>query len=105
MPCLHRCEGIDTGDIIRQQSFPITDADDDKTLLEKAYIGCAELLDWSVQDILEGQAERRAQKDISPFGSYCLMAGQMPPVQSKKIKRFICDNQEELLEKWHELSG
>jgi len=34
-----------------------------------------------------------------------LMAGQMPPVQSKKIKGFICDNQAELLEKWDELSG
>jgi hypothetical protein len=34
-----------------------------------------------------------------------LMAGQMPPAQSKKIKRFICDNQTELQEKWDELSG
>ncbi|WP_428995774.1 DUF4160 domain-containing protein, partial [Lamprobacter modestohalophilus] len=34
-----------------------------------------------------------------------LMAGQMPPAQSKKIKRFICDNNAELLEKWDELSG
>jgi hypothetical protein len=34
-----------------------------------------------------------------------LMAGQMPPAQAKKIKRFICDNQAELLEKWDELCG
>lgn len=34
-----------------------------------------------------------------------LMAGQMPPAQAEKIKRFICDNQAELLEKWNELSG
>ena len=34
-----------------------------------------------------------------------LMAGQMPPPQLKKIKRFICENQSELLEKWNELSS
>ena len=34
-----------------------------------------------------------------------LMAGQMPPAQSKKIKQFICNNQPELLEKWDELCG
>ena len=34
-----------------------------------------------------------------------LMADQMPPAQSKKIKHFICDNQDDLLEKWNELSG
>ncbi|MFN5513707.1 MAG: DUF4160 domain-containing protein [Cyanobacteriota bacterium] len=33
------------------------------------------------------------------------LAGQMPPAQAKKIKRFILDNQVELLEKWNELSG
>jgi len=34
-----------------------------------------------------------------------LLAGQMPPAQAKKIKTFILDNQNELLEKWHELSA
>ena len=34
-----------------------------------------------------------------------LMAGQMPPPQLKKIKRFICENQSELLETWNELSS
>ena len=33
------------------------------------------------------------------------MAGQMPPKQQKKIKEFIMMNQEELIEKWDELSG
>ncbi|MEA1052839.1 formyltransferase family protein [Lamprobacter modestohalophilus] len=32
--------GVDTGDIIRQQCFPITDADDYSTLLERAYWLC-----------------------------------------------------------------
>jgi hypothetical protein len=33
------------------------------------------------------------------------LAGQMPPPQAKKIKSFILDNHDELLEKWNELSG
>jgi hypothetical protein len=34
-----------------------------------------------------------------------LLAGQMPPAQTKKIKQFIQNNQAELMEKWHELSS
>jgi hypothetical protein len=34
-----------------------------------------------------------------------LLAGQMPPKQQKKIEGFILQNQEELMEKWNELSG
>jgi hypothetical protein len=34
-----------------------------------------------------------------------LLAGQMPPKQQKKIQDFISSNQEELMEKWNELSG
>ena len=34
-----------------------------------------------------------------------LLAGQMPPQQQKKIQNFISSNQEELMEKWNELSG
>lgn len=37
-------EGIDTGDIILQRTYPIADADDYGTLLNTAYIGCAEAL-------------------------------------------------------------
>jgi Domain of unknown function (DUF4160) len=33
------------------------------------------------------------------------LAGEVPPSQAKKIKSFILNNQEELMEKWHELSG
>ncbi len=35
--------GIDTGDILEQVAFPITDQDDYQTLLRRAYIGCAQL--------------------------------------------------------------
>jgi hypothetical protein len=34
-----------------------------------------------------------------------LLAGQMPPAQTKKIQEFIQMNQSELMEKWNELSG
>jgi hypothetical protein len=33
------------------------------------------------------------------------LAGEVPPSQAKKIKSFILNNQEELMEKWHELSS
>ena len=46
-------EGIDTGDIIKQSTFQITDADDYSTLLEKAYSGCAELLSKAVDDFYQ----------------------------------------------------
>lgn len=33
-----------------------------------------------------------------------LLAGQMPPAQSQKIKQFILGNTDTLMEKWNELS-
>jgi len=33
------------------------------------------------------------------------MAGLMPPQQEKKIREFILANQNDLMEKWHELSN
>ena len=37
-------DGIDTGDILIQEAFEITDSDTYRTLLERAYAVCAELL-------------------------------------------------------------
>lgn len=37
-------EGIDTGDIILQRTYPISDQDDYSTLLKKAHIECATVL-------------------------------------------------------------
>jgi len=34
-----------------------------------------------------------------------LLAGQMPPAQAKKINGFIMANQDDLLEKWRELTN
>ena len=42
-------DGIDTGDIILQKSFPITDSDNYSTLLARAYEGCALLLYKSIK--------------------------------------------------------
>ena len=71
----HVDEGIDTGDIILQKCFPITDNDDYGTLLERAYQGCADLLVQAIEDIREGVAKRKAQNSIHPLGSFCSARG------------------------------
>lgn len=64
-------EGIDTGDIIKQRTYPITDKDDYKTLLEVAYTECANILYDTITDIIEGKAQRISQDIIHPVGFYC----------------------------------
>lgn len=66
-------EGIDTGDIILQKTYPITDADDYSTLLNRAYIGCAEILYDAVKLIQNQRVCAIHQKDIDPVGMYCGM--------------------------------
>lgn len=66
-------EGIDTGDIIVQHTYPITDEDDYRTLLEKAHVECAEVLYEAIQLIKRGKAERVPQTLIDPIGTYCGM--------------------------------
>lgn len=66
-------EGIDTGDIIVQHTYPITDEDDYRTLLEKAHVKCAEVLYEAVQLIKQGKVERIPQTLIDPIGMYCGM--------------------------------
>lgn len=66
-------EGIDTGDIIVQQTYPITDEDNYATLLEKAYDGCADVLYKAVKMIQSGEVKRIRQNDIDPVGMYCGM--------------------------------
>lgn len=65
-------EGIDTGDILAQRVFPITEQDTYATLLERAYDGCAELLYDTVKLLQAGQATRRAQIDTHSLGFYCI---------------------------------
>lgn len=64
-------EGIDTGDIILQETYPITDNDTYGTLLEVAYDECAKLLYQAVKKIQKGEFKRIKQSSIHPVGCYC----------------------------------
>jgi methionyl-tRNA formyltransferase len=66
-------EGIDTGDIILQKTFPITDFDSYKTLLNTSYSNCANILYESLVQIAEDNFERIIQKTIHSVGFYCGM--------------------------------
>lgn len=66
-------EGIDTGDIILQKVYEITDEDDYGTLLERAYTGCAEILYEAIKLIQKGEAPRMKQSKIDKVGMYCGM--------------------------------
>jgi len=64
-------EGIDTGDIILQETFPISDSDDYSTLLQKAYEKCPILLYKAVKKIKNGTVKIVKQASIHPTGFYC----------------------------------
>ena len=64
-------EGIDTGDIILQDVYPIDDSDDYSTLLSKAYNACASLLYRAVCLFKNGSPVGKKQCDIHPVGFYC----------------------------------
>jgi len=64
-------EGIDTGDIILQQTYPITDSENYKSLLEIAYLECASLLYESIKLIQNNQVKPINQESIHPIGMYC----------------------------------
>lgn len=66
-------EGIDTGDIILQETYPITDEDDYDTLLHRAYDGCAVMLYQAIKMIQDGKVKAIRQVDIDPIGMYCGM--------------------------------
>lgn len=66
-------EAIDTGDIILQRTYSITDKDDYSTLLETAYIRCAEILYDSIKLIQAGKQQPIKQSDIHQIGFYCGM--------------------------------
>lgn len=64
-------EGIDTGDIIIQRCYPISDEDDYATLLERAYEGCATNLYDAIKAIQTNNVTPIMQKSIRPMGLYC----------------------------------
>lgn len=69
-------DGIDTGDIIEQRVYPISDSDDYRSLLERAVVGCADILYDSICQLRLGTARRTAQRTISPHGFYCGIRGE-----------------------------
>ncbi len=69
-------EGIDTGDIILQETYPITDDDDYGTLLQTAYEACAEILYRAIKLIQKENVIPMKQNDIDPVGMYCGMRVQ-----------------------------
>lgn len=65
-------EGIDTGDILNQRIYPITDDDNYATLLEIAYRECAELLYLSIKQLQYGVSFSFKQESIHSKGFYCI---------------------------------
>ena len=64
-------EGIDTGDIINQETYQIDDNDDYSTLLDIAYIECSNILVQTIKEIQAGTSKRVKQETIHPVGFYC----------------------------------
>jgi methionyl-tRNA formyltransferase len=64
-------EGIDTGDIILQRNYKISDEDNYQTLLERAYIDCSNILYDAIILFKKGFVEAIEQKQIHPIGFYC----------------------------------
>lgn len=65
-------EGIDTGDIILQKTFPITDSDCYKTLLKTAYMECGPIVMEALRSISSRKEMRVKQSDISNKSFYCV---------------------------------
>ena len=64
-------EGIDTGDIIKQETHEITLKDNYKTLLEKAYINCPKLLIKAIDSIYYSNYTLISQPLGPQYGFYC----------------------------------
>lgn len=64
-------EGIDTGDIILQRVFPITDNDTYATLLEVSYTECANILYDAIVLFKEDIVISIKQNEIDSTGFYC----------------------------------
>lgn len=64
-------EGIDTGDIIKQKTYEISDDDDYQTILSKAQIECPNILYESIKMIITNNINLITQSSIHPLGSYC----------------------------------
>ena len=54
-----------------QKTYPISDEDNYQTLLDRAYVGCADVLYDALKMIQKGEVKVIQQKDIDPIGMYC----------------------------------
>ncbi len=92
-------DGIDTGDIILQRIYPISDEDNYRTLLNHSYFECANILYEAIKIIQIGDVKPIKQKDIHPVGFYCGRRGEGDEIinwnnSSREIFNFIraiCD--------------
>ena len=66
---------IDTGDIIVQKTYPITDDDDYNTLLNRAYLNCADVLYDALKLIHQDKVIPTSQNTLHPVGFYCSIRG------------------------------
>jgi methionyl-tRNA formyltransferase len=64
-------EGIDTGDIILQKTYPITNQDNYRTLLQKAHQECASILYDTILMFKKGNVKSYKQNTIHSKGFYC----------------------------------
>jgi methionyl-tRNA formyltransferase len=64
-------EGIDTGDIILQRAYPISDSDNYNSLLLVAYAACASVLYDALKLVQSNTVHAIKQTDIHPVGLYC----------------------------------
>ncbi|HEC1794622.1 TPA: methionyl-tRNA formyltransferase [Campylobacter lari] len=64
-------EGIDTGDIILQKTYPISMNDDYSTILNKAYDECPNVLFEALEKIFNNDVNLVKQDDIHGVGFYC----------------------------------
>jgi methionyl-tRNA formyltransferase len=87
-------EGIDTGDIILQRCFKITDKDDYNSLLKLAYSECSSILYDSIKHIQKGEFKVVKQNTIDEVGFYCGRRGPGDEIidwnnSSRRIFNFI----------------
>lgn len=64
-------EGVDTGDIILQRGYTISDKDDYSTLLERSDIECATILYDAIRLFVQSEVDPIRQSTIHPVGFYC----------------------------------
>lgn len=64
-------EGIDTGNIIIQNNYVITDKDNYASLLERSYTACADSLYDAIKMIQNNTVKTVLQKNIHELGFYC----------------------------------